>query len=232
MERLLDERHYSRYEELVRDGTVVVEEGPGGVRRLVWADVWEEEEEEEGKKGEGSDGDEGGGGKGSEQSGGGPGRDPNNPGLESGPRGDEATSNKPAPRPRLHRKPVDPTYGTDMLSLLGKNNGIEKDPVSGKTTFEKYLDGEINVSQQSIFGKDIPREYSDDEAVRARYGLGSAPVKRGGGVEGGLRKEKVNCDVVPEAPEWRDEEYIRLAECLGLRDQVKGPYRAKMPGFE
>ena len=163
VERVLDERHYARYEELVREGKVVVEVGPGGERRLVWADVWEEEEEEEKEKGE----------------------------------GDDSTQSKPTTPPRRyrHRKPVDPTYGTDMLSLLGKNNGIEKDPVSGKTTFEKYLDGEVNVSQQSIFGKDIPLEYSDDEAVRARYGFGPAPAKKkrlggGGGGEGGAGERK------------------------------------------
>ena len=50
--------------------------------------------------------------------------------------------------------------------------------------------------------------------------------------KGGLGRGKVNCDEVPEAPEWRDEEYLRLAECLGVRDQVRGPYRTKMPRFE
>lgn len=200
MEKVLDERHYRRYEEMFKDGTVVVEVGPEGERRLVWADVWEVDEEEGGNNN--NDDDDGGGG-----GGGGP---------DDGPHGNESSvSNKPAPNSRRRRKPVDPTYGTDMLSLLGKNNGMEKDPSSGKTTFEKYLDGEIDTSQQSIFGKDIPPEYSDDEAVRAKYELSSAPVKKkkkkvGGEVVKDMERGNVNCEEAPETPEWRDEDAREL----------------------
>ncbi|KAF8420412.1 hypothetical protein EV426DRAFT_576352 [Tirmania nivea] len=257
MEKVLDERHYRRYEQMVRDGTVVVEVGPEGERRLVWANSWEVEEEGrkwgrdddgggDGETSEGGDGGGrgggggsgsggGGGGGGGEGGGGGGGGGGDGGAPDGGHHEDELSANKLAPHPSRRRKPVDPTYGTDMLSLLGKNNGMEKDSSSGKTTFEKYLDEEIDVSQQSIYGKDIPREYSDDEAVRARYGLSAAPVKRkkvSGEVVEGLEKGKMNCDVVPETPEWRDEEYVRLAGCLGLRDQVRGPYRTKMPGFK
>lgn len=240
MERVLDERHYRRYEEMIRDGTVVVEVGPEGERRLVWADVWEVDEEGR-KQGGDDDGGGGGGGDVKGEGGGGGSGEGGGGGPDGGPREDEGSASSsnelaPRPHPRRRRKPVDPTYGTDMLSLLGKNNGIEKEPSSGKTTFEKYLDGEIDVSQQSIFGKDIPQEYSDDEAVRARYGLSSAPAKRKKRVGGGedieeRGKMKMNCEEIPETPEWRDEEYVRLAGCLGLRDQVRGPYRTKMPGF-
>ncbi|KAF8455977.1 hypothetical protein BGX38DRAFT_1165586 [Terfezia claveryi] len=178
MEKVLDERHYRRYEEMFRDGTVVVEVGPEGERRLVWADVWEVEEDVRKEGVNNNNNDDGGGGGGGE-------------GPDDGSRENESSvSDKPAPDSHRRRKPVDPTYGTDMLSLLGKNNGMEKDPSSGKTTFEKYLDGEIDTSQQSIFGKDIPREYSDDEAVRARYGLSSAPAKKKKMVSGEVVKER------------------------------------------
>ncbi|KAF8416357.1 hypothetical protein BGX38DRAFT_1244422, partial [Terfezia claveryi] len=138
---VLDERHYRRYEEMFRDGTVVVEVGPEGERRL---DVRKEGVNN-------NNNDDGGGGGGGE-------------GPDDGSRENE--------------------------SSVSKNNGMEKDPSSGKTTFEKYLDGEIDTSQQSIFGKDIPREYSDDEAVRARYGLSSAPAKKKKMVSGEVVKER------------------------------------------
>lgn len=71
---------------------------------------------------------------------------------------------------RTETKELDVEYGTDMLSLLGKDNGLQKD-THGKTLFEKFLAGEIDVTRQSLFGKPIPQEFSDDEAVRKTWGF-------------------------------------------------------------
>ena len=127
LESILDERHYTRIEAMVREGLLRVEEekdqnGWPGRRRLVYA--WNSMGE---------------GGTGTEE--------------------------------------LDVEYGTDMLSLLGKDNGLQKD-IHGKTLFEKFLDGEIDVTEQSLFGKPIPQELSDDEAVRRTWGL--PPPKKTG----------------------------------------------------
>lgn len=53
-------------------------------------------------------------------------------------------------------KELDVEYRTDMLSLLGKDNGLQKD-IRGKTLFERFLAGEIDVTRQSLFEKPIPR---------------------------------------------------------------------------
>lgn len=190
MEALLDERHYQRYEQMIRDGTIMVEEGPDGERRLVYTAVFEAGED---------------------------GGDVNGSGLQG----------EPGTGPR--RKAVDVEYGSDMLSLLGKNNGLEKDS-SGKTVYEKYLAGEIDVTEQSIYGNSIPKELSDDEAVRLKYGL--APAQKKAPYQPGEEQQTaVSCEE-PETPEWTDEDHARLARCLGLGDQVQGPYRAKMPHLE
>lgn len=74
------------------------------------------------------------------------------------------------PQKPFKRKALDVGFNTDMLSLLGKDNGLRKD-ASGKTVYEKYLAGEMDVTQQSVFGNPIQKEYSDDEAVKLRYKL-------------------------------------------------------------
>ncbi|KAF8476829.1 hypothetical protein BDZ91DRAFT_2447 [Kalaharituber pfeilii] len=110
MEKFLDERHYARFEAMIKSGEIIVDPT---TKKLLYADSLD---------------------------------------------------------------PVDLEYGTDMLSMVGKDNGIEAGN-DGMTVYERYMNGLVDVERQSLFGVDIPEQMEDEWELRKAYGLGPPPSK-------------------------------------------------------